>query len=56
MNEVSPLIQYDKVLKQYTVDIIEDGENETLIFSDPQAAAKAVSEYRAKGYEDMKIW
>jgi len=56
MNQVSPLVEYDKRLKRYTVDIIEDGENETLVFDDCNKASAFVKQCYADGYEQLKIY
>lgn len=55
-NQVSPLAQYDKKLKRYMVEIIENGQNETLVFDNANLAEKAVKEFRSMGWEDMGIY
>jgi hypothetical protein len=56
MNLVSPLVEYDKILKRYTVEFIEDCQNETAVFDNANDAEKFVKELRAMGYEDMEIY
>lgn len=49
MIELSRNIDFDRRLNRYTLDIIEDGENETLIFDTKQAAYREYGKLRRAG-------
>lgn len=56
MNQVSSIVQFDKKLRQFTVDFVEDGENETAIFSTASEADAFVKTLWADGYTTLRVY
>lgn len=55
MNQASNTVNFDKHLKMFEVDFVEDDENETAVFTNADAASDFVRELQAKGYTELRM-